>query len=578
VKLAKPMMGRRVALGVSLTAFAAACIVLGMVPVAQAAVWTAGPTARIVPSSVPGTSQTASVTAARGEFEGLIIGLRGGSARNVSVTWNAGSDPLLSAAALDQVAFVHIRRPTSFVGAKPGLYPDPLLPRAYGSTFTVPAGSSSVYLLFHVPYNTAAGQYTGSLHVSNGAGEQVDIPVTLTVYSFGWQKLSVQTAFGVSFKRLGGNLIADAKMFEDHGVTPEMPNVVPRTTANGSIASGTYASALQPYLSPDGLDLTITVMPWLNWWPSYAWHMHSGNTALLNYLANVCRVFQANGWQDKLIAYPKDEPTTTSAEKTADALARTLHAASDRAGFRAKFLLTDDPRPTRITSHAANKFLWNDVDIWCVRYYYFFGRVPVLRQLQKKGAEVWWYPYFNSSVAHMPTFVIDKSLADERVWGWLMYKWNVDGMLYYATTRWGNALTNKGTRDPYKDPLSFRYSDGRVANGESSLVYPGYYPPYGLNDKSAPPVSSLRLEALRDGFQDLEYLRIATRLGVSQSAIDSVVNSVTWYPYPIKYGHIFKFPKYTTSQSTFNAARASIAGLIEKAQQAQTASSPSSGS
>ena len=276
--------------------------------------------------------------------------------------------------------------------------------------------------------------------------------------------------------------------------------------------------------------------------------MHSGNTALLDYLANVCRVFSARGWTDKLIAYPVDEPNTTSAERAADNLARTLHKASARAGFRAKFLLTDDPRPTRLTTHAANTFLFNDVDIWCVRYYYFFGRVPVLRKLQAKGAQVWWYPYYNSSVAQLPNFVIDKGLADERVWGWLMYQWKVDGMLYWGITRWGNALTGKGDRDPYKNPLSFEYSDGRVANGEASLIYPGYYPRYGLDDKSAPPVSSLRLEALRDGFQDLEYLRIAAKTpGITPAAISAVVKSVTWYPYPIKYGHIFKFPKYVKS-------------------------------
>ena len=279
--------------------------------------------------------------------------------------------------------------------------------------------------------------------------------------------------------------------------------------ASGAISATPYGDALEPYLGSDGLDLTITVLPWLHWWPAYSWKMHSGNTALLNYLANVCRVFSARGWTDKLIAYPVDEPNTTSAERAADNLARTLHKASARAGFRAKFLLTDDPRPTRLTTHAANTFLFNDVDIWCVRYYYFFGRVPVLRKLQAKGAQVWWYPYYNSSVAQLPNFVIDKGLADERVWGWLMYQWKVDGMLYWGITRWGNALTGKGDRDPYKNPLSFEYSDGRVANGEASLIYPGYYPRYGLDDKSAPPVSSLRLEALRDGFQDLEYLRIA---------------------------------------------------------------------
>ncbi len=573
MKLFKPVSGRHHALGLPLAALAAACLALSFAPAARAAVWTAGSAARIVPSSPAGTVHAANVHAAGGEYEGLIVGLRGSAARSVTAAWSADSDPLLTAnSILDQVAFVHITHPTTFSGAKGGLYPDPLLPRALGlngaraKAFTMPAGSSSLYLLFHVPYGTAAGVYQGTLHVWNGA-EQVDVPVSLTVYGFGWQKLSVRTAFSVNFNKIGGNLVADYKMLAEHGVTPQMPKVVPRTTSSGAISATPYGDALEPYLSSNGLDLTITVLPWLHWWPAYSWKMHSGNTALLNYLANVCRVFSARGWTDKLIAYPVDEPNTTSAERAADNLARTLHKASARAGFRARFLLTDDPRPTRLTTHAANTFLFNDVDIWCVRYYYFFGRVPVLRKLQAKGAQIWWYPYYNSSVAKLPNFVIDKSLADERVWGWLMYQWKVDGMLYWGITRWGNALTGKGTRDPYQNPLSFKYPDGRVANGEASLIYPGYYPRYGLDVRSAPPVSSLRLEALRDGFQDLEYLRIAAKTpGITPAAISAVVKSVTWYPYPIKYGHIFTFPKYTKSQSTFDSARARIAAMIEAAQ------------
>ena len=558
-------VGAHSVVGMTVIAFAAACVLLAFVPPAQAAVWTALGTTRVFPTTRPGTQHVADLTAAGGEYEGLIVGLRGGVQRKVTVTWSAGSDSLLTAnAVLDQVAFVRIRRPTSGAGSKPGLYPDPLLPRDFGQVLTVPGGSSSLYVLLHVPYQAAAGAYTGNLEVSNGA-ERVSLAVRLRVWSFGWQRLSVRTAFGVDFRTLGGSQVADYAMLAQHGVTPQMPRVVPRTQADGSIAAGPYARGLDPYLGTDGLDLTTIVAPWVDWWPQYSWRLKSGNSALLNYLANVCRVFKANGWQNKLIAHPMDEPTSTAAEKAADALARTLHKASARAGFRADFLLTDDPRPTSLGPLLpANRFLWNDVDIWCVRYFYFFGRVPVLRKLQARGAQVWWYPYYNSSVAKLPSFVIDKSLADEQVWGWLMYQWHVAGMLYWGVNRWGAARTGKGNRDPYQDPLSFQYPDGRVANGEACLIYPGYYPRYGLDDRDAPPVSSLRLEALRDGFQDLEYLKLATSL-CGTGFVDSVVKSVTSYPYRITYGHVFDFPKYTTSPAVFETARVKLAQAIEQA-------------
>ena len=61
----------------------------------------------------------------------------------------------------------------------------------------------------------------------------------------------------------------------------------------------------------------------------------------------------------------------------------------------------------------ANKFLWNDVDIWCVRYYYFFGRVPVLRKLQAKGAQVWWYPVLQL-VGRQAAQLRDRQVAGRR--------------------------------------------------------------------------------------------------------------------------------------------------------------------
>ncbi len=124
---------------------------------------------------------------------------------------------------------------------------------------------------------------------------------------------------------------------------------------------------------------------------------------------------------------------------------------------------------------------------------------------------------------------------------------------------------------PTRIPLSFEYPDGRVANGEASLIYPGYYPRYGLNDKSAPAVSSLRLEALRDGFQDLEFCRIAAAKGVSAKQIHDIVAGITTYPYPIKYGHTFNFPKYTTSPAAYGSAQLKLGTAIQAAIDSQAA-------
>ena len=146
----------------------------------------------------------------------------------------------------------------------------------------------------------------------------------------------------------------------------------------------------------------------------------------------------------------------------------------------------------------------------------------------------------------MPGYLIDKTLADQRVFGWLMHQWDVGGLLNWGTNRWGDPYTGNGWRDPYQDPVSYRKKDGRVANGDSCLIYPGYYPRYGLTDPEAGPVSSLRLEALRDGLEDREYLRLAEKTSGGAAFAKQVAARIAWYPYPVRQANVFDFPKYTT--------------------------------
>jgi len=548
---------------------------------------------RIFSSTEPGTSQSIDLTAARNEYEGVQIGLRSAWQRQVIVEWLPGSHPLLVAnSKLHEEKYVKVTRTTTGLGDKAGYYPDPLVPRTFGQAFTVgstplspyePATpkNTPLYVLFHVPFTANAGTYTGVLRVTNGSAEVVDIPVTLRVWSFGWQRLSTKTAFVVSVNNLGKSIegsgvafkkqnrqrivLAAYKMLAEHGITPFMLDTLPKVKADGSFDAAAYRSAVEPYLGTSGLNLPTTQFPWATWYPYQIWRRTPLDPSLINYLGNLAAFYKANGWAKRAYGFYIDEPINTLEEKYAEALAITLHKGSARAGYRAPFLLTDDPRPKKLHGVLpANKFLFNDVDIWASRYYYYFGRVPVIRRLQKRGIKSWWYTYTNSKVKQMPNFVLEKSLADQRVWGWLNYEWKIDGMLYWATNRWGNAKPAKGWRDPYQDPLSDWVEGVRGCNGEGCLVYPGYYPAYGLTDPFAEPVSSLRLESLRDGLEDYEYLKMAAKCGSgARKWVDSVVDGITWYPYKLRYGHIFTYPRYRRTASHYTVAREALAERIE---------------
>ena len=552
---------------------------------AHAAVWVIPATGRAFPGTPPGAAQTIGIDAAQNEYEGAQVVLRDGGDHAVSFSWSADSAPLIVAnTALDQVFYVNVTQPTTDLRRRAGLYPDPLVPRSFDSQIAVPDFTTSFYLLTHVPLGTPAGDYHATLVVQNGL-ETVQLPFGLHVWGFGWEQLGTRTGFGLDPKALrrsvagsGLNWNNNAQrnrlllntyvMLAQHGISPLLPLSLPRTSADGTFDAAKYAAALAPYLGAGGLDLNATRIPWVRWWPwALGRDYDASSPQLATYLTELCAMYQQYGWQDKAYAYIMDETTKRWEERAAEQYAQVLHAASAASGYRIKFLLTDDPRPRSLGGvKQANGFLNDDVDIWGVRYFYFFGRVPALRQQKAAGKEVWWYTYANSWVATIPNFVIEKSNTDQRVWGWLMERWNVDGLINWALNQWSMPESPATYRDPYQDPLS-RNTATRHANGDSSLVYPGYYPAYGLTDPYAAPVSSLRLEALRDGLEDREYMRIADALPGGAQIVSQALATITQFPYKAVQRNVFNFPTYSHDPAAYESARLAIADFVTTPQQ-----------
>ena len=119
------------------------------------------------------------------------------------------------------------------------------------------------------------------------------------------------------------------------------------------------------------------------------------------------------------------------------------------------------------------------VDIWCPEIYTF---KPDLAAVEKeKGREVWWYVAFSSRHPY-PNVWIDYPALDCRIWPWLTWKHDLDGILYWQITYW--------KKNPWETTEVFPH-----ANGDGSLVYPG---PDGK------PVDSIRWECIRDGMEDYE--------------------------------------------------------------------------
>lgn len=115
-------------------------------------------------------------------------------------------------------------------------------------------------------------------------------------------------------------------------------------------------------------------------------------------------------------------------------------------------------------------------------------------KLRALGKQVWWcvccgpqYPYANFASMDYPSI-------EGRLLSWMTFGYQADGLLYWHVNLWNqNKLLD--TTDPYLD-----WKPACIANmtGDGCLTYP----------TPAGPVSSIRLENVRDGLEDYDYLSL----------------------------------------------------------------------
>jgi hypothetical protein len=467
-----------------------------------------------------------------------------------------------------------------------------LLPAAFGRPQRVGSEATSFYILAAVPRGAAAGDYTGQIVVQEGALRET-VPVRLHVYGFDLPQQRVPSILAINPENIRQSLRGAVPWSQDnqrraldgyyrlwkrYGFSPG--GVFPVAwvhNATGQLQGvDGYDEFIARYLNTDaeGPGLSVSRYPWSPDWPWRFTNIAGVRAKTLRYLTDLCRLYRDNGWADTAYAFPYDEPSPGRKERRAEAAARLLHEASANVGFRAKYMLTTEPRPHALDGRAANRFLFDDVDIWASRVYRFWDSLPALRQQQAQGKEVWMYTYsFNPQARQAPTFLIDETLGDEHAIYWMMWRWKATGMLYWRANKWSRA-GGGGWRDPYEDPLSFWSKNGQlVFNGEASLVYPGYAPALGLNDPFAAPLSSLRFEALRDGIEEHAYLQLATQLRSYGGGLDAKLNdlaqrlakALTDYPsgaYPWNWTNI---PDFSKDAGAYDGARRRLAEAIERA-------------
>ena len=178
--------------------------------------------------------------------------------------------------------------------------------------------------------------------------------------------------------------------------------------------------------------------------------------------------------------------------------------------------------------HATDSLDISDcTDISCVSWDCFENH-DIIKNYQVPGKEAWNYLCCGTKYPYFSNF-IDHNAIDMRIWLWASYQFGFKGILIWASTSWNSpTVSPAGTlQNPWEDPYCFGSNNQMIqrllAVGDGILFYPHNRHPN--EDKTTAytgyPIPCVRLEILRDGIEDFEYLTMLEAAIPRMSASDA---------------------------------------------------------
>jgi hypothetical protein len=199
--------------------------------------------------------------------------------------------------------------------------------------------------------------------------------------------------------------------------------------------------------------------------------------------ADDVRAWVAQAPDRDVFAIPIDEPRTAEARAKVVALAKQVRAAG---GGKFHYAVTDEPRPE-----------YGDlIDLYIS---------PKAAHLAGDQHRRWTY---NGTPPEAGSMVLDAEPPGTRTWGWIAYRYRIPVWYVWDALYWHDRHNRKGqpprALDPRRDATSFDDGDDH-GNLDGVLALPGCHP-------------TLRLEALRRGYQDRVLLEAAAKCHPDETA------------------------------------------------------------
>ncbi len=279
------------------------------------------------------------------------------------------------------------------------------------------------------------------------------------------------------------------------------------------------------------------------------------DSLMAKYLRIMQDHLQEKGWLGKEYVYWFDEP----GKKDYPFVRKGMETIKRSAPGINTFLTENDPGPE----------IMDVTDISCT----IFHRLDPdqAKKIAARGQEYWSY-LCTAPKAPWVSLFIDHDAINMRMWLWMTHAWKLKGILVWSTNYWDSySASPKGyMQNPWTEPASFVQGYGWPygkqtlwGNGDGRFFYPPNRDPNNDRNKYIEgPIPSIRLEFLRQGIEDYEYLVMLEELMNSYSGPDKGLAREARKLLDTE-GKLFRDGKtYTKNPAEILAYRKKIADLI----------------
>jgi len=231
------------------------------------------------------------------------------------------------------------------------------------------------------------------------------------------------------------------------------------------------------------------------------------------YLEEVQNHLEEKRWLGKEYVYWFDEPNTENYPFVREGMEILYNSAPKIK----RFITEHQPGPDIMDISEISCTIWHRMD------------PAIVKELSQEGREFWSYLCCWPKSPWISEF-IDHDGVNLRMWLWMSYHYQLKGILIWSTTYWNSdaASPNDYLQNPWEDPMSYVTGYGWPfgkqtiwGNGDGRFFYP---PNRNPNDQSTKylddPIPSLRLEILREGIEDYEYMVLLEK-EIEEARIDA---------------------------------------------------------